>query len=833
MAGVDIFVPYASRPPKSPYLLSLPLPRCLRNFIKLKIIPAPTLPSGQDPPRWEVSSDPSVAYGQSRGSRSTSYERLADDETSIDGSYEAGALAAVPAGLQGSFPSADRIRVRWAHPMGYIPTPDGRRRVGVDEVTGLVHCTLLGRDERGRTKMRLEYEGVCRGLWYQGVATQLGMDVMLNGKGRSLAWASEGEQWELSGDSNFVGFVGGKDPKEQPTAASPEDDSMDRSTRGSLLQSKLSSYGAPSLLHTALPNVSTLPDYSFETTPSPTISMINSTGTPHSGASSVATLSNPLNQPVTLFLNIGNMDPAPNNEFAFKLCGTILVGPRREGEYDDEDDPLELPAFNVLPAERSFNEVIISSQMQESVEVILPSEKRQQRSGLPNGLRTPPLKRKLLKRRMTVRTEDGASVVFIPHAENPKESPLSRHWAAPRSPRTPRASEASRMNRSPRTPIKPRAGLIASPMLGGAYPIPWVKAVVTLLPLSEQQSHAVRFTVPSVAATDSVLAFGVCLPSTLVQDDETAIEIVSATADGINLPWEVIPRDILEDDGQLLGVPDLTRTPRKGEVEETTLGNVDKWIRVFLPDERILGNIEIHYLVAREPQTKGKGKKRSDGQVSILLPAFHVGVGTYTVDVHTPRGYKEPLLLSNFTQQDDGQLSHYRLPNYFYPQVRAQVEKLSTETAPSFTMRSLQMAGWLFGHLMKTAPVIASVVVIWIALSIRNDIQNSQLIQNLPLGSNWASQPRTPPGEYPPQAGQTPGSEPTFPYTVDTATATQYQPQGENADMTVFRQVHALIPLQLGLLQRLDWARLADALLISMEKLVGFFQAVLNFPAPP
>ena len=148
-------------------------------------------------------------------------------------------------------------------------------------------------------------------------------------------------------------------------------------------------------------------------------------------------------------------------------------------------------------------------------------------------------------------------------------------------------------------------------------------------------------------------------------------------------------------------------------------------------------------------------------------------------------------------------------------------------------MRSLQTTGWVLGRVWNMIPVVASLAALWIAMAIREDLYNSRLFQNVPLGSSGASQPRTPPGEYPPQAGQTPDSDPTFPYTIDTATATQYQPPGTSSGITLFKQVHALIPLQLGLLQRLDWARLAGALMISMEKLVGFLQTVMNFPAPP
>lgn len=621
-------------------------------------MPPSKLPSGQDPPPWDLSCEPMVTYKASHGSRSTSYEQLADDEVSLEGSMESSTPFISSNGVQGTFPSTDRIRIRWAAPMnrnqGLGVLSDGRRRVGVDEGVGSLHCTILGKDDRGRAKLRLEYEGTCKGLWFPGVATQLGLDVILDGKGRSVEWASEDEQWEVSGATGFGGYDGATMPPSPDTPDIIEEPSS-RIPRPTLNQnSRISSYATSSLLHTALPSTSMLPDYSFETTPSPTVSMINSTGTPygHSAVSSGIMMPRDPTTAITIFLNIGDLPSPPQNEFNFRINGTVLLGPPREGDYfDGEEDALELPVFRILPAEKSRIDFIVSSEMQQGVDVILPQEKR--RPGMVNGLRTPPPRRKTLRRKMNIHADEGVSVVFSPASPvaSPAVSPESRFQATPRTP------TRAMLMRTPRTPRTPRplpgmnnTGVIASPKVGGAYPIPWVRASVTLLPASKQQSHAIQFTVPSVAVTDGVLSFGVCLPSFLADSEDTAIEIVSATADGMNCEVEVFPRNAQLDEEKLdqdsydqaLRLMDFTTQSgelKRDEMGEMAVRDIDSWIRIILPDENTLGNLEVHYLIARDPKQRLKRKANpSSEQLSILLPAFHVGVGTYSVDFHTPRG---------------------------------------------------------------------------------------------------------------------------------------------------------------------------------------------------
>ncbi|CAG8597837.1 9594_t:CDS:1, partial [Acaulospora colombiana] len=608
-------------------------------------MPPPRLPSGQESPPWDLTSEPAVTYKPSHGSRSISYEQMADDEDSLEDSIDSSTSAASSHGIQGTFPSSDRIRIRWAQPMnrnqGLGVLADGRRRVGVEDSVGSLHCTILGRDEHERIKMRLEYEGTCKALWFPGVATQVGLDVVLDAKGRTISWASEDERWEISGGPGLTGYDG---IVPVPSQATPRasDETESHIPRPSLTSTRLSSYGAPSLLQTALPTNSILPDYSFETTPSPTVSMINSTGTPYgnSSTSSAVVLAVAPTKPITLFLDIGDLSPPPSNEFNFKASGTILVGPHKDSDEKDDDEEIELPIFRILPAAKTRSQLLISSEMQQGIEVILPQEKRQLKNGMVNGIRTPPPRRKTLKRKSTIQADDGVCIIIPTQPLSPEQSPAARLRTTPR---TPQRALSLRTQRTPRTP---GSTLISSPVVGGPHSIPWVRASVTLLPPSNRHSHAVQFSVPAVAVTDGVLSFGVCPPSFVPHGDEPAIEIVSATADGMSLQVEVITRASLEDEkmGDGRGFPFVDFTTASGELKKEEMSDLairdmDTWIRIVLPDERIFGNLDIQYLVARDPKTKNQKKSSSRSEnLLILLPAFHIGVGTYAVDFHHSQG---------------------------------------------------------------------------------------------------------------------------------------------------------------------------------------------------
>jgi hypothetical protein len=87
--------------------------------------------------------------------------------------------------------------------MKVIGGGDGRRRVGVKDVKGDMTCEVLGKmwdpqHQREGIVMSVEYKGTCKGVWYSGVATMLGMDVSLEAKGSDISWVpGRLNDWEV------------------------------------------------------------------------------------------------------------------------------------------------------------------------------------------------------------------------------------------------------------------------------------------------------------------------------------------------------------------------------------------------------------------------------------------------------------------------------------------------------------------------------------------------------------------------------------------------------------------------------------------------------------
>ncbi|KAH8099576.1 hypothetical protein BXZ70DRAFT_973965, partial [Cristinia sonorae] len=405
MAAINMWIPFLSKPPHCPYLLSIPTPRCLHNHIKLRIFPpisqssisaslASLSSAEEDYGSWDLTSEPHVTRTTtpSRHSRShsqQSYTHFADDESSDSST----AGFADGCGIQGTFQSAERIRIRWAKPMRPqdIPeTSDGRRRVGVREVNGTTTCAVLrgasqspsrgkGRSSpEGSIVMNVEYNATCKGVWSPGVATMLGMDVGLDVGDCDVDWAPEGSgKWTVSGSTGFTGFAIGSPPSAPtPTAIPPlsRQSSASDSTpfllpspdgRPSLMnghssQNAMRIGSSASLLRVPLPTQN-VPDYSFEGSPSvtPTSSVASLATIPssperhrRSRASSVndgqftdtdiEQDAKPPNVPVTVHVNMNDLPPPSKNVLEFSISGTIVVTPRKPSSGSSSSPP---PAF--------------------------------------------------------------------------------------------------------------------------------------------------------------------------------------------------------------------------------------------------------------------------------------------------------------------------------------------------------------------------------------------------------------------------------------------------------------------------------------------------------
>ena len=67
-----------------------------------------------------------------------------------------------------------------------------------------MNCTICGKGIKGSMPevegviMSVEYKGQCRGVWFSGVASLLGLDVSLEAKGSDISWAQGySNQWEI------------------------------------------------------------------------------------------------------------------------------------------------------------------------------------------------------------------------------------------------------------------------------------------------------------------------------------------------------------------------------------------------------------------------------------------------------------------------------------------------------------------------------------------------------------------------------------------------------------------------------------------------------------
>ncbi|EEB99027.1 hypothetical protein MPER_01362 [Moniliophthora perniciosa FA553] len=185
---------------------------------------------------WDLASDPYVTRSTASRSRSKSnsangygYNSYHGNEADDESSDSSTAGFSYGIGIQGSFPSTERIRLRWAKPVKNLDIPrygrddmdssagsieSGRHRAGVKSVKGEMTCIVKGKlvdgDGPEGAIMEVEYKGTCKDVWYPGVAVLLGLDVGLEAKNSDVTWydeeGSSGAGWEVTGGTGYTGF---------------------------------------------------------------------------------------------------------------------------------------------------------------------------------------------------------------------------------------------------------------------------------------------------------------------------------------------------------------------------------------------------------------------------------------------------------------------------------------------------------------------------------------------------------------------------------------------------------------------------------------------------
>jgi len=620
-----------------------------------------------------MTADPHVTRMANPRRSAYQYQHFADDESS-DSASAPGFSDGF--GIQGTFPSTECIRVRWAPPVRNIEngTHAGRRRVGVSDVRGEMLCTITG---RGRDKItgiegvlvHLDYKGTCQGIWYPGVATLLGLDVGLEATGCDVSWANDKDYgWDVVGGAGYTGHEidGAEQPHtgkqtsfDMPTMTIPTN-LLTPATPNGHTSRQSSTSSTSSLLRAPLPPQN-VPEYSFEsspTTPGSEAGLSSVFYTTTESETREPTRSPSIMQsesdaplpslPITLHLNINDFLPPNKNAFTFSIKGVVLVTPRApsssaagdkspdssDTEGESRELLISLPRFRILAADSEQIETAVRNNIDSPTDVVdvCPSSD-------PNGRRA-----EIARGARTRVSSRGGFVTVRPLRVRLPRTPVSTQSATrregigrptptdhQRTPGSHRVASSAALRESLHTALKP--------IRDGPFIIPHIHATVT--PLSTEgasipRAYAVCVRLPAPAdAADEWLDFGLGhVPSPQSTEKGLAgpvrAQIVSASVDGVPVKFET--NTIAKP--PLSGGSALVFEQMSGKEWET-------WVRVHVGSS-CGGPVEITYIVNEHNDRgkKGKGKERetTGSGLDVILPAFSIPVGRLQVDIENPSG---------------------------------------------------------------------------------------------------------------------------------------------------------------------------------------------------
>lgn len=283
---------------------------------------------------------------------------------------------------------------------------DTRRRVGVKDVKSEMICTVREKKKGGDDEttegivMDVEYKASCKGIWFPGVATLLGMDVGLIAKNSDVWWLDgQPSEWNVSGGVGFTGFniAGGGSPDDHLPSRTPSMDSpLPRTHHSSSPDGAQVSQanGRPgsgltstsSLLRAPLPSQNVV-EYSFEGLNGPSASTSSNLETLSSVSLSQSVAVPQPGAPLTLHLNMNEILPPNKSPFTLTITGTILVMPRTSLsrinttqdsslDYAEITEPVTLPHFTVLAADAETTKITVRNEINCSntvMEVYSPS----------------------------------------------------------------------------------------------------------------------------------------------------------------------------------------------------------------------------------------------------------------------------------------------------------------------------------------------------------------------------------------------------------------------------------------------------------------------------
>jgi len=536
---------------------------------------------------------------------------------------------------------------------------NGRRRVGVEEVKGEMVCIVRGKGisasnpETEGVLMHIEYKGECKGVWFPGVATLLGLDVGLEAKGSDITWPQGyPTQWEVSGGLGYTGFDNGASSgsNESNTSRTSSLDSntpqIHVSSSGTTQQAtsksrtNLTSSSTSSLLRAPLP-AHNVAEYSFEgsnaTLPSASTGTLSSIGSlPTSTTPSLpqAPQSRPPGSPVTLHINMNELQPLMKNVFSFSISGTVLVtarttlarinGGSSNGLANDkavDPEPIVLPRFTVLAADSESTHIVIQNEVESaSIDVFHPT------GDMHND---PQAKKTVLQKGGFTRCSEGGRIA-LKSLDPFGMSANGRAHRPPSRPRTPSARASS--SPIPRTPFPS-----ASSERDGPCILPWVNMTVTgLAPDSDMfpTGYAVRVCLQTPALVDTEwLEFGMANSSGSIQPSTSTsrtpkVHIICASLEGIPVKAETTKVTKMQSSTPIGGVP----------FEELSGKDWICWGKVYTGPSAGR-SLVIDYIVKDQPAQSDKGKQRADQwDMNILLPTFFISVARLEVNVDAMTG---------------------------------------------------------------------------------------------------------------------------------------------------------------------------------------------------
>ena len=606
------------------------------------------------------------------GNRAGAYTEFADDESS-EASFTGGAQENCL--VHGTFTSTDTIRIRWAAPLRVQDYPDGRRRVGVDEVSANMTCTVLETREDG-VKMRLDYQGTCSGVWFPGVATMLGMDVGLDTQGARVYWPPDSDgQWTIDGDSALTGFTVGSPQTTLSPRATLELPSADASgLLGETIQNgptRNHSDNSASLLRAPLPSRRISAEYSFEDSLNGT--SISSSAVPTEPESASESFARPPTTPITVHINMNELAPA-KNKLTLNISGTVLIapGPGMPSLNDSGHTTLPLPTFRVFSATKDNTITTIRNQCDSaSVELInggsslVSNQSLSPRSRQNLGVSSSRAKRTL------VPTGSQAKCV------TPESSEILVKPVAPRTPGRTQEKSPEMLGRStsraaaslPGSPETLSAVLRSQPVRSalfrdGPLLIPWVTAdVVPVLPPSSPPnesvrtwSYAVTLALPTpVDSGSDWLEFGLALPPGTGSSKPTPfVRVACASVNGVPVRYES-----LADPDNLPAYLSLSTSSVSTEIVGDATDSASEkrkwltWVRVHVA---LAGALEVVYIVEGQsgnaPDNKGKRKAASGMgpnkvDVPVLVPVFTLPVSRFEINLRRSSGTHFPYSAEN------------------------------------------------------------------------------------------------------------------------------------------------------------------------------------------